>query len=164
MVLIKLPHKRLGVGFALHPFYGIYFGVIFLGVPDGGRLAHLEVGVPPGTYEILHDVTIDRSVMATQLPLPVHSSSFSASFTSSPALSRASAAMAGSRVISWLLLVLLEPDVNAPAGHRPRKAARDSSSHVESRQLATQPSDPRANCFLIATVVWLRFFTLGRAK
>ncbi len=48
--------------------------------------------------------------------------------------------------------------------HRQEKAARDSSSHVESRQLATQPSGPRANYFLIATVVWLRFFALGRAK
>ena len=34
---------------------------------------------------------------------------------------------------------------------RQEKSARDSSSHVESRQLATQPSGPRANYFLIAT-------------
>ena len=61
----------------------------------------------------------------------------------------------------WLLRNRwLPPASTSPQKKRPG----DSSSHVESRQLVTQPSDPRANCFLIATVVWLRFFTLGRAK
>ena len=56
--------------------------------------------------------------------------------------------------------------VVAHAASQPHEEARpgDSFSHVESRQLATQPSEPRANYFLDCNRRCLRLLRSGRAK